>query len=71
MKHGRPNKTKYQVNQEVEDVNDEDEEMVLMAWSSRIEEDQSTNDNQDLEQDQEEALEPEPPRPSQVERNQR
>ena len=39
-KHGRPNKTEDQGNQAVEDVNDEDEEMVLMAWSSGINEDQ-------------------------------
>ena len=49
VKHGRPDKTEDQVNQAVEDVNDEDEEMVLMAWSSGIDEDQGTNDNQELE----------------------
>ena len=70
-KHGRPNKVDDQVNQAVEDINDEDEEMVLMVWSSGIQEEQGTDDNQDLKQNQEEAQEPKPPRPRQVERNQR
>ena len=48
-KHGRPNKIEDQGNQAVKDVNDEDEEMVLMAWSSGIEEDQETDGNQELE----------------------
>ena len=48
-KHGRPDKTEDQGNQAVEDVNNEEEEMVLMAWSSGIDEDQGTDDNQELE----------------------
>ena len=60
-KYGRLIKTDDQVNQAVEDV--KDEEVVLMAWSSRIEDDQGTDNNEDVEQKQEEAQEPEPPRP--------
>ena len=69
--HGRPIKTEEQVSQAVEEVEDQDEEVVLMAWSSRIEEDEGTKYSQDIEENQEEVQEQEPPRSRQAERRQR
>ena len=67
-KHGRPGRTEDQVNQAVEDANDDEEEMVLMAWSSGMEE---VDENNDDEGEEQQDQEPDPPRPRQVERNPR
>ena len=56
-KHIRPTKIEEQVNQAVEEVEDQDEEVVPIAWSSRFEEDQDINDNQDIEENQDEVQE--------------